>query len=689
LNHGGIHQTLRSFGLTEKETELYTFLGKHEALKGGEITRQLKMNKGQVYRLLQNLQKKGFVEATLEHPTRFIPVPFEKVIDLFIKSKREEISLIEKTKKDLINEWAMIQQIKLDSTKEKFSVIEGEKTVYNKISQMVKETKNKLRVISNVSGLLKAEQFGIFDNIVAHPLKLNIKFRYITEITKANYNVLQLLLTKLKTGIDLKGKIPEMEKLPFPRMVIRDNEEIILFISDQSKPNLNEETQTGLYTNCKSIIQAFSRVFEDLWKNATDIKQKIVEIETGKQPNLTQIIKDPKLAENTFNNIIISAKKEILIVTSSNGLKTLLEERIPVQKLRNKDVIINIMAPVTSENIVEIQKIMEYCEVRHIPIGFFETTIIDDKHIFQFNKEITSWSNEKSSFFKDIFYSNDSNYIRKTKNMLNDIWKKTRIPQDLQFQENLTPTHEIKIHLPLMKCERYGLGEIEYKDLGKIGKKDVLDKFNYIHRNASRNWSNTKWSDTLYFLGTRALASFQLPDRLGLPKLLFMVFQNTEASSFGAEKILKIFMQSKMTTNSNYELVAHIQDNPKSIEFRKQLLRGIPGGKNIISVKKGQLNVRLQGSTLFAGWTINIPLIPSNHVLPPSSIMFEKYGDEKSGRFNFMFPSGRKQDVWFNSNEAFVTFFHPSSRFIGPGTEGCIDTNSVQISYPPGHVLDT
>ena len=55
----------------------------------------MKIDKGQIYRILKNLQKKGLVEATLEYPTRFTAVPFEKVIDSFIKSKREEVAQIE------------------------------------------------------------------------------------------------------------------------------------------------------------------------------------------------------------------------------------------------------------------------------------------------------------------------------------------------------------------------------------------------------------------------------------------------------------------------------------------------------------------------------------------------------------------------------------------------------------------
>ena len=117
--------------------------------------------------------------------------------------------------------------------------------------------------------------------------------------------------------------------------------------------------------------------------------------------------------------------------------------------------------------------------------------------------------------------------------------------------------------------------------------------------------------------------------------------------------------------------------------YRKAKLAGFPGGQNIILVEKNQLNIRVHGNTFFAGWTIPIPLLPTKYVLPPSCILFEGHGKVRSGMFNNFLPSKRKQDIWYNNLEAFVTFFHPSSKYIGPGTEGSIDRESVQISYPP------
>ena len=67
-----IKDVLKKSGLSEKEIEIFILLNRKRMQKGTEIAKQLKMNRGQVYRILKSLERKSFVEATLERPKRFI-----------------------------------------------------------------------------------------------------------------------------------------------------------------------------------------------------------------------------------------------------------------------------------------------------------------------------------------------------------------------------------------------------------------------------------------------------------------------------------------------------------------------------------------------------------------------------------------------------------------------------------------
>ena len=100
-----IRDILKDFGLSGNQVKIYIHLAKHGVQKGGEISKQTKTAKAITYRTLKTLQGKGFVESTLESPTKYIAVPFETILEQNIKTKKEEALQIEKSKKGLLEDW--------------------------------------------------------------------------------------------------------------------------------------------------------------------------------------------------------------------------------------------------------------------------------------------------------------------------------------------------------------------------------------------------------------------------------------------------------------------------------------------------------------------------------------------------------------------------------------------------------
>jgi len=308
-------KVLRDFGLTDTEAEIYLFLANQEALKGTEIAKFTKKDKAQVYHILKSLQAKGLVESTLEAPVRFAPVPFERIVDLTIKSKKDEAKKIEKAKEDLLKYWGSISKNKLDFTAEKFVVIEGRHKVYSKIAQMINETKNQFSTITTVNALVRADQFGLYDAFSKHSTSSKIQFRFLTQLSSQNLNGMKTILSELSgTGFYFRGTNPDLGRSVFSRMVIRDNEETLFFITPRTASSNEELDDVCLWTNCKSLVDSFTSVFEELWHNSKDIVEKIAEIETGTPIPKSALIEDNLIAKKKSN------QDETLVVSSSKGL---------------------------------------------------------------------------------------------------------------------------------------------------------------------------------------------------------------------------------------------------------------------------------------------------------------------------------------------------------------------------------
>lgn len=679
-----VEKILKDFGLTEKEIEVYVFLAKHGVLKSREVARQIKKDKAQVLRILKSLQSKGLVESTLEAPKRFTAVPFEQVLDAFVKSKRDEATLIESTKKDLLLYWKSIGKTKPEAPLEKFVVIEGNSKIYSKISQMITETKNHLSTISTVPSLVRADQMGLFDVVASHPLRSKIQLRFLTELTDQSPNAIKALLKKAsKAKINFRGKNPDLGLRPFPRMVIRDDEEALLFITPTAETPRAKQVDTGIWTNCKTLVQTFASVFEDLWRNATDTQQETVDVETGRSPPKTFTISTAEKLREKYDEALNSAKKEIILMTSSQDINDLWKNTTLLGGWSEKGVSVRILAPTTVENLKAIQQLSKYCEIRHFPESRLKTTIIDRTHLFQFrnpaSKQETIVKDTKSEYG---FYTSDSELVAKTEAVLNDAWKNALAPSSVTLESILNPpTSSID---PFHKAKPLGSHfkgsvRVEEYEQGAITEKDVLNKI----LNAKRIIAKDPLKDMNILCGSSASAVIHPPAHFNLPDTMINVWHCDKQSSWGAEDWLTVSLWLETPIGYRYVPVAHVTDNSEALEFRKGVYTGTPASHNCQLVNKDQFQVQVHGNTLFAGWTVPIPLLPPPYVLPPSCILFEGYGELKTAVTRMRSPLGRTQVNESNGFNAFVTFFHPASKYSGPGTDGIFNRDVILTAYPP------
>ena len=335
-------------GLTRLDSQVYIYLAKKGPQKGQVVSKGLKVQKQQLYRSLKNLQKKGIVTSTLEHPARFSAVSFDKVVDVFVKAKMAEAHQIQENKDEILANWQSITLAdSLDSTA-KFNVIEGRGPVYAKVVQMLKEAKTSIAIISTVAGLVRADQFGVFNDGLATQIPHKILFRAITELTQQNKDLVKNLLKDFNNAkFRFEGRTSDLN-FKLPQMILRDGEEIIFFIA----PNLNvsENEDVCLWTNCMSLVHGFMGIFEENWQNSTAIEEKILELESGKPATpKTVIIKDPQLAQKKWETILNEAEQEIVFITSAQAITKLSQNYYYlIDMWTKKGLSVKIMAPITN-----------------------------------------------------------------------------------------------------------------------------------------------------------------------------------------------------------------------------------------------------------------------------------------------------------------------------------------------------
>ena len=98
-------ETLVSCGLKRIDAEVYTFLAKNGPHRGKDIARALKINKQQIYPALKNLKEKGIIKFTTKRPVFYFAEPMDKVLTMFMESRKKEIQSLKQKKEKLLSSW--------------------------------------------------------------------------------------------------------------------------------------------------------------------------------------------------------------------------------------------------------------------------------------------------------------------------------------------------------------------------------------------------------------------------------------------------------------------------------------------------------------------------------------------------------------------------------------------------------
>jgi sugar-specific transcriptional regulator TrmB len=673
---------LVSLGLTRTEAKIYVYLAKRGAQKGRNIRKALRLTKQQLYPSLRNLQKKGIVSSTLEHPARFSAIPFEKVLDLFIRAKIEETKQLQQSKEEILSKWQIIDVAETEASR--FTIIEGRSYIFSKIRRMMEETQNQILTIATVSSLLQADQFGLFDAGFSHPLKSKIQFRFLTELTSQNVKAIKDLLRETAYArLNFEGRNPDLGLRLFPRMVIRDKDEAMFFIRPRTEASIVEQDDVCLWTNCKTLVQAFTAIFEELWRYSTDIQKKIVEIETGKPPPRVYAISDAETAMKKYYETMQAAEQEIMLLVSSKGLIECWNNKLLLSKLSERGVSIKIMAPILRGNSKETEQLSKFCAIKHVPINYWKTIIVDGRHLLQFRASSPDQEKPEPELpFEGCFYSNDNEYLEMMKKALNDIWEKAQVLPSVTMESVLEPFGPAVVPLPKENVlERGNLAVIDLKPPGTITEKDLLNKI----MNAQKLQVKDISKDVSRMYASMAMAVIHLPDHFNLPKIMLQATHVESWSSLGGGCHLIVF--SWLETPTGYAFVPvtvlRTEGSPMIQAYFEMFFAGTPAAQNIQLVKNEELTVRVHGNTLFAGWTVPIKLFPTQHTLPPGCLLVEGYGDVITSGSTVVFPSGVKAEMEGNCFDALVTFMQPSYKYSGSGTEGFFARDYIMTKYPP------
>ena len=425
MSEKDVSKFLQLLGLSKREIQVYMFLAKSGVQSTSFVAKRLKMERVQAYRTFKKLQEKGFIEATLERPTRFTIVPFEALVDNFISTKKTEVVNLNDQKTNLLTAWQSISAPESEYPVAKFSIITGKKKIHSKMINMIEESKFEVIVLTTALGLIQEDIAGIFDSAVGPSQERNVQVQIITEIAPENLKVVERIDRSIvEDKLNIKLRHVGMSSRFFPRFLIKDEEEALLYApfgNEASVLNLEDE---GLWINDKMFISVLKAFFTQMWQGGVDASRRIDELKSGIPIGETLVIKSVEEAWSKITKVLDSAKKDIVIIASSQSINRLAEDD-PIVKYFKKGLKTRIMASIDLDNLEPAQKLAKDYEVKHVPISYLTMMLVDNKHLFMFKMPpLSDFGTESAFYLADTFYSSDPSQIERVSEMLSDIWKR-------------------------------------------------------------------------------------------------------------------------------------------------------------------------------------------------------------------------------------------------------------------------
>ncbi|HEY7080427.1 MAG TPA: HAMP domain-containing sensor histidine kinase [Nitrososphaeraceae archaeon] len=329
--------------------------------------------------------------------------------------------------------------------------------------------------------------------------------RYLSDINKDNMNLVKALLN---AGIEIRY----LKNLPPMSFEVSDKE----IAATIEKMEGGENVQSLLLSNEPVYVNHFYRIFEELWKNGIEAKDRIRDIEEGVELATIEIIPNPSYSIKRAFDLMNSAQEEVLRIFSSiNAFHR--QARLGImhsfKDAIERDVRVRVLIPAHQNEILqiinEVNLVLPQLEIGSVDrslestIGILvvdkkESLIIETKNDSMDNSYdaagIASYSNSKpiASAYASIF---DSLWKQtELHQKLGDMYERLRTQNKMQGEFINVAAHELRTPIvPIL-----GLSEILYSRMlkdsthsimnhdEKPNTKQYLEMLETVIRNANR-----------------------------------------------------------------------------------------------------------------------------------------------------------------------------------------------------------
>lgn len=254
---------LQRSGLAPYEAQILMNLARLGTSSATELAAATKISRVQVYRSLESLEARGFVDVLLGRPKRFLPRPMAEVFDALADEKRTELDTIETARKAVLRAWPRIAK-KAELPALPLQIFKGRTQVYKAIREFVTAAREEILAFTTTKGIQRSYREGI-DEVLLEATARGVKPRLVVDVDEDNV----VLMARVARRVPLRHVDWQRG-----RFLIFDGGSILVFLV-QDERTLGGKAETALWTNSPDYVKAHLEIFEQAWASGVPAEDRI------------------------------------------------------------------------------------------------------------------------------------------------------------------------------------------------------------------------------------------------------------------------------------------------------------------------------------------------------------------------------------------------------------------------------
>jgi sugar-specific transcriptional regulator TrmB len=260
MNPSEVMEGLAFFGLEEIDSRVYMGLLQTGSVSVGTLSAKLGIDRGKTYRALNKLRNMGVVSTTFSNPTLCKAVPPTEALNAILGRKQDEITTMKNLSQKIIQDIGEVAKDIETQELSSFVIIQGRSNIYSRISKLLQKASGKVYIVAPSEDLMRMYHTTIPEKIQSLK-EAGVSVRILTELVNEKE---MSFVSRLNPSEIRMGKLPSKS-----RIIVEENKQLIMSGALSGSMDLNEESDSVMYTNSAEMACNMFSLCTLLWNKSS------------------------------------------------------------------------------------------------------------------------------------------------------------------------------------------------------------------------------------------------------------------------------------------------------------------------------------------------------------------------------------------------------------------------------------